>query len=393
MKEVFIAGFGQTRIVQNGEVRGRYMAADALTDAFAIAGLDKRDLNALYVANMSSGVLGNQQQLGAVVADAAGLSGIEAVVVEAACASGAAAARQAYLMVAGGIHDVVAVCGLERMTHPSVTKDDITKALALASDWESEGSKGETFLSLNARLMKAYMEAYKVEHNAFAPFAINAHRNALGNPNALFHKEIDFEMYSAARNIIEPLKLYDVSPVCNGAAAIIFASKTAMQEKVCFNKAKVRVAGSAMATTRVALTKRENIIKLSAVESSTRQALSQARMSLDEMNIFELHDAYTIMSVLSLEAAGFAKPGEGVFLGREGRIFSDGDLPISTMGGLKARGHPIGATGVYQLVETSMQLSGIAGSCQLKNNPGKALVQNIGGTASTVVTHVLERTD
>lgn len=388
MRNVFVAGVGQTKIIQNGDIRGRYMAAEALEQAFNSSGIDKQWIGALYVANMSSGVLGNQQQLGAIVADVAGLSGIEAVVVEAACASGAAAARQAYLMVAAGVHDFVAVCGLERMTHPSVDKDDIKKALALAADWETEGSKGENFLSLNAKLMQAYLDAYKIARDDFAPFAVNAHKNAMQNPNALFHKEISGEAYASAREIVSPLKLYDVSPVCNGAAALVFASETGMSRLA--GTEKVRVAGSAMATTQVALARRKTLTHLTAVEQSTQQALARANMSLADVDFYELHDAYTIMSVLSLEAAGFAKPGEGVYLGKEGRIFPNGDIPIATMGGLKARGHPIGATGVYQLVEAWLQLSGKAGGCQL-GKANTALIQNIGGTASTVVSHIFER--
>lgn len=390
MKDVYVAGVGQTSIIQNGDIRGRYMAAEALNAAVADAQIEKKDINSLYVANMSSGVLGSQQQLGAVIADVAGLSGIEAVVVEAACASGAAAARQAFLMVAGGIHDLVVVCGLERMTHPSVNKDDITRALALAADWESEGSKGETFLSLNAKLMQTYLDTYGIARDTFAPFAINAHKNAMSNPYALFHKEIDEGKYSDAKEIIAPLKLFDVSPVCNGAAVIIFASQEGLKKASVKKDKVIRVAGSSMATTRVALANRESLVHLPAAESATRQALSNAGMSLTDIDMFELHDAYTIMSVLSLEAAGYAKPGEGVYLGTEGRIFIDGDVPIATMGGLKARGHPIGATGVYQLVEAYLQLSGQAGGSQIKD-PVNAMIQNIGGTASTVVSHIFER--
>lgn len=390
MRDVFVAGIGRTRITQDGTSRGRYVAASALNAAIEDAQIEKNLLDSLYVSNMSSGVLGNQQQLGAVIADVVGLSGKEAMVIEAACASGAAASRQAYLMVASGIYDVVAVCGVERMIHPSVNKDDITKALALASDWETEGSKGATFLSLNAKLMNAYLEKYKIDRNAFAPFAINAHKNALGNPHAMFHKEITFEQYSEGKEIIPPLRLFDVSPVCNGAAAIIFASAEGLRKSNKHHASLVRIVASSMATSRVALVNREDILHLSAVEISTKQVLASSGMSLSNLDIFELHDAYSIMSVLSLESAGYARPGQGVHLGSEGRIAASGDIPIATMGGLKARGHPIGATGVYQLVEAYLQLSGQAGNCQIQNAT-TAMVQNIGGVASTVVSHILER--
>ena len=222
LRDVFIAGVGQTPITKDPQTRGRYLGAAAVKAALADAGIEPERIGALYVGNMLSGILAQQQQLGGLIADYTGLAGIEAVTIEAACASGGAAVRVAYQAVAGGIHDAVAVCGVERMTH--VERDAVTRALATAADWELEGVCGESFLSLNATLMRAYMDKYGVAAERFAPFAITAHQNALTNPNALLHKALDLETYSSSRIVTDPIRLFDVSPVCNGASAVILAA-------------------------------------------------------------------------------------------------------------------------------------------------------------------------
>lgn len=390
MREVFVVGVGQTPVNRESEQRGRHLAATALHDALDDAGVSTERVDALLIGNMTAGILGRQQQLGGLVADYAGLSGVEAVTVEAACASGAAAARMAYLLVAGSVHDIVAVCGVERMTHAD--KQAVTDALATAADWELEGSRGESFLSLNATLMRAYMQRYGVHADDFAAFAVNAHKNAVTNPNALFHKRIDSEDHRASRTIIEPIRLFDVSPICNGSAAVILASAEAARSLDLASRPGVRIEGSSAATAPLALARRDDLLELTAVESSTHRLLDEAHVTHEDVDFFELHDAYTIMSVLSLESAGFTQPGSAPCFGRENRIALDGDLPISTMGGLKARGHPVGATGVYQLVEAYLQLTGRAGDNQVADAE-LGLVQNIGGTASTVINHLLRRVD
>lgn len=390
MRDVYIVGVGQTPVNRDAAVRGRHLAATAVAAALADSTVDKDRVNALFVGNMTGGILGRQQQLGGLIADYSGLSGVEAVNVEAACASGAAAARMAHLMIAGGIHDVAVVCGVERMTHAD--RETVTQALATAADWELEGSKGESFLSLNAQLMRTYMERYGVRPEDFAPFAINAHHNAMTNANAALHKEIDLEDYLASRTIVDPVHLYDVSPVCNGSAAVVLASADIAESLDRGASPRVRIAGSSAATAPLALSRRSDVLRLDAVAASTREVLARARIALADIDLFELHDAYTIMSVLCLEAAGLAAPGTGTALGKDGRIGLGGDLPLSTMGGLKARGHPVGATGVYQIVEAFLQLTGKAGANQV-TAARTALVQNIGGTAATVVNHLLERVD
>ncbi len=386
MRDVFIAGVGQTPITKKAESRGRYLGAAAVKAALVDAGIEPERIGALYVGNMLSGILARQQQLGGLIADYTGLAGIEAVTIEAACASGGAALRVAYQAVAGGVHDAVAVCGVERMTH--VGRDAVTSALATAADWELEGVCGETFLSLNATLMRVYMERYGVGPERFAPFAITAHANALTNPNALLHKAIDLPTYLESRIVSDPIRLFDVSPVCNGASALVLAAPHVAARLP--NTNRVRIAGSAVATAPLALARRADPLDLTAVTSSTRQAMQQAGVAHEDIDLFEPHDAYTIMTALALEATGFARPGRGLDYADTDLIGLRGELPLATFGGLKARGHPVGASGCYQTVEAFLQLTERAGANQVPG-AGVALVQNIGGTGATVVTHVLMR--
>lgn len=387
MRDVFILGVGQTPVTRDSAATGRELAVEAISRAIDSAGIDSSAVDALFVGNMTGGVLDQQQHMGCLVADYAGLHGIEAVSIEAACASGAAATRTAYLTLAGGAHDLAIVCGVERMTHRD--RDTVTDALALAADWELEGSQGESFLSLNARLMRRYMEKWSRTARDFAPFSLAAHSNAIGNPNAVFHRDIDIDDYLESRVIVDPVRLYDVSPTCNGAAAIVVATGDRAREANA-NSARIKIAASSAATAPVALDRRADILQLDAVTQSTEVALRAAGISRRDIDLYELHDAYTIMSALCLEAAGFTAPGTATDFAAEGRIKLNGDLPISTMGGLKARGHPVGATGVYQLAEGWLQLTGTAGANQI-TDASTALLQNIGGTGSTVINHILRR--
>jgi acetyl-CoA C-acetyltransferase len=387
MRPIYILGVGQTPVSKETDLSIRQLGAAAIRMAMADAGVERVD--ALYLGNMLSGMLSQQQHLGALVADAAGLRGVEAATAEAACSSGAAAVRWGVMAVASGLHDVVVVAGVEKMTHTD--RYATTRALATASDWDSEGARGHNFVSLNAVLMQEYIERYRVNRSLFAPFAINAHRNALTNPNALFHKELDAMTYEQSKVVHDPVRLYDASPICNGSAAVVLAAGDAAG-KATAGRPPVQVIASASATDSVGIADRRDRLVLDGVMFSSRRAYAQAGISPEDVDIFELHDAYTIMSVLALEAAGFARPGEGLWLGVSGEVGLHGRVPISTFGGLKARGHPVGATGVYQLAEVYLQLSGQAGSNQVPN-ARIAMAQNIGGTGATVLTHVLRRED
>jgi acetyl-CoA C-acetyltransferase len=387
VKDVYIVGVGQTPVTRDAASPARELAAKAVHDAMRSAGMENDAVDALFVGNMMGAVLDQQQQMGGLIADYADLGGIEAVNIEAACASGAAAARMAFLTLAGGIHQVAVVCGVERMTHRD--RDVVTDALAMAADRELESSRGESFVSLNAKLMQLYFETYSKGAKDFAPFAITSHANAMHNPNAVFHKEIDLDDYLDSRTIVDPLRLYDVSPMCDGAAAIVIATGE-IAKRLNANQPQIRIAASSAATSPVALERRDDKLSLDAVSRSTQAALDQAQMLRRDIDLFELHDAYSIMSALCLESAGFTPPGTATEFASNGRISLNGDLPISTMGGLKARGHPVGATGVYQLVEAYLQLGEQAGANQVAGAE-TALLQNIGGTGSTVVNHILRR--
>ncbi len=389
MRDVAIIGIGQTPVGEHWDRSLRHLAYDAVRAALHNAGVERPD--ALYVGNMLSGELVGQEHLGALIADFVGLRGVEAVKIEAACGSGAAALRMGYIAVAGGLHDVVVVVGVEKMTDsPS---EVITSALAMAADQEYEAGQGISFVALNAMLMRRYMYEFRVSHDAFAGFAVNAHHNAVGNPNAMFPRPITVEAYRQAAMIADPINLLDSSPICDGAAAVVLApadSEVARRARQTHGIA--RIIGSAIATDSVAIHDRRDPLFLEAAFLSCQKAYAQARITPADIDLFELHDAFSIMAALSLEAAGFARRGEGTCLAMNGDITLEGRIPISTMGGLKARGHPVGATGVYQIVEVVQQLTGRAGPNQIPS-ARLGMAQNIGGSGATVVTHILEAAD
>jgi acetyl-CoA C-acetyltransferase len=352
------------------------------------AGVEPAAVDALYVGNMLSGLLSGQEHLGALIADFVGLRGIEAVKVEAACGSGAAALRLGYAAVAGGLHDFVIVGGVEKMT--DTANAETTTGLVMAADADYEAIHGLTFVSINALIMRRYMHEYGVKHEDFAPFSVNAHTNAAGNPNALFRNKITAEQFARARMIADPVNLLDSSGMGDGAAAVMLCPTSLAREYG--NGRAVRIRASSMATDAVAVHDRPDPLWLSAVEASAFKAYQQARLGPRDIDLFEVHDAFTIMSALSLEASGFAERGKGAWLARSGEITREGKIPICTMGGLKARGHPVGATGVYQVVEVAQQLRGEAGPNQIAN-ARLGMAQNIGGSGATVITHVLEAQD
>lgn len=386
MRDVSIIGIGQTPVAEHWGRSLRHLAGDAVLAAMKDAGVEKVD--ALYAGNMLSGVLTRQEQLGALIADFVGLRGIEAIKVEAACGSGAAALRQGYAAVSGGLHDLVVVCGVEKMSDTDTP--ETTAGLVLAADADYESVHGVSFVSINALLMRRYMYEYGVEHRDFAPFTVNAHRNGGGNANAMYRNAVTAEQFAQARMIADPINLLDSSGIGDGAAAVVLCP-TAMARTYRLD-GLVHIRASSVATDAVAVHDRRDPLWLSAVEASTFKAYEQAGVGPRDIDLFELHDAFTIMSALSLEASGFAERGKGVYLAQSGAITREGQIPISTMGGLKARGHPVGATGVYQVVEIVQQLRGQAGPNQIPN-ARLGMAQNIGGSGATAITHILESQD
>ncbi len=383
IQDVAILGIGQTQVGEHWDTGLRHLALEAVQAAMRDAGVEQVD--ALYVGNMLSGELVGQEHVGALVADFAGMRGVEAFKVEAACGSGAAALRLGYVAVAGGMADIVLVVGVEKMT--DLSGPQTTAALAMASDADYEAAQGLSFVAINALLMRRYMYEYGYKKEDFAAFTINAHDNAMNNPYAMFHMRVTPESYARARMIADPINLLDSSPVADGAAAVVLAS---LEWAHRLGRAEVKIIGSAVGTDTVAIHDRHNPLVLEGAAISAYKAYQQAGIGPQEIDFFELHDAFSIMAALSLEAAGFAGRGKGVRLATEGKIGIHDELPIATMGGLKARGHPVGATGVYQAVEAVQQLRGQAGKNQVPN-ARIGMIQNIGGSGATVITHILER--
>ncbi len=382
MRDVSIIGIGQTPVREHWEKDLRQLATAAVLAALQDAHVDQVD--AIYVGNMLSGELTRQEHLGALIADQLGLSGVAAMKVEAACGAGGSAVHAGYLAIASGQYRRVAVVGVEKMT--DLWNGSVTAGLAMAADGEYEASNGISFVGLNALMMRRYMYEYDLVEEDFAPFALNAHKNAVHNPNAMFRKSVTLEQFTKAKKVADPISLFDASPVCDGAAALILSRS----ENLNGNAARaVAIQASALATDTLALHDRQDPLWLRAVELSSIKAYAQAGVTPQDINLFELHDAFSIVAPMSLEAAGFAPRGAGTYLARDGGISLYGKLPISTMGGLKARGHPIGASGVYQVVEATQQLRGEAGKNQVPN-ARIAMTQSLGGVAATAATHILK---
>lgn len=382
MTNVSIIGIGQTDVREHWETSIRHLAWYAIEAALDDAHVN--NIDAIYVGNMLAGQLSNQNHLGALVADFAGLRGAEAMTVEAADASGGAALRQGILAVQSGLIDTALVVGVEKVTDE--TGSPILAALATALDADYEVIHGQTLSGAAALLMRRYMHAYGLQLADFAGFSVNAHANAAGNPRAMFRNRIKPEGFATAPMVADPVSLFDEAPAGDGAAAVLLTRADLAGDMVA---QPVRVTASALATDTLALHDRRDLLWLPAAELSAKRALTAAGITPDDIDVFELHDSFTVMAALSLEAVGFAARGKGWELARDGQIKRDGRIPISTFGGLKARGNPIGATGVYQIVELVQQLRGKAGDCQV---PGAriGMAQNLGGTGATAVTHILE---
>ncbi|MGB4872190.1 MAG: thiolase domain-containing protein [Candidatus Promineifilaceae bacterium] len=379
MQEVAILGVGQTAVREHWDLAIRQLAVDAGRAAMLDADLSKVD--AIFVGNMTSGRLNQQHQLGALIADHLGQWGVEAVKLEAACGSAGSAMRQGYLAVASGEIEAALVIGVEKMTETNFK--ETTAALTGAADADYEVIHGITFVGLNALIMRRYMHEYGYTRHDFAPFALNAHANGAKNPNAMFREPITEKMYDRGRVVADPISLYDASPIGDGAAALLLVPASKAPQAV-------RVIGSSVSTDTLAIHDREDTLWLKAAEQSARQAYAQAGIGPDDVDLFELHDAFSIMAALSLETCGFAERGQGVRVAQAGDILPNGRIPICTMGGLKGRGHPVGATGLYQIAEATLQLRGEAGEAQI-DGARIAMTQNIGGSGATIATHILQR--
>jgi acetyl-CoA C-acetyltransferase len=326
--------------------------------------------------------------LGALLADFAGLRGIEAYAVEAAGASGGAALRAGYLAIKSGFVDVVMVVGAEKITDKVSEEAEAAVTSMLDSDYEAV--HGLTPTAQAALLMRRYMYEYQVPMGVFAGFPLIAHANGAGNPKAMFQRAINPALYERAGMISDPLNMFDAAPDADGAAAVILTRDGLIPSDL--QQSSVRITSSGVATDTLALHDRPNPLDFRAARLSVERAVYQAGITLEQINFFELYDAYSIYAALSLEAAGFAGRGQGWQLAQNGQAALTGSIPIATLGGLKARGNPWGAVGIYQIVEAAIQLRGQAGVNQIPD-ARFGMVQCLGGAASTAVTHILEKTD
>ncbi len=380
MRPVAIIGIGQTKIDEAWEKSIRQIAAEAIHAALKDAGRESAD--GIFLGNMMSGIINSQNNLGPLVADWAGLK-TPAVKVDAACGSGGAALRAGLMAVGSGELETALVVGVEKMTdrHPH----EVTVALATAADADYEVDMGISFVGLNALIMRRYMYEFGWKHADFAQFAINAHANAMHNPYARLHHTITLEEFEKSAMIATPINLLDASPIGDGAAALYIVPADSLQAG-----SRILIAGSAAATDTIALHDRPDPLFLAAAYKSSQAAYQQAGVGPGDIDVFELHDAFTVMSALSLEACGFAERGQGPRLALDGKLTPQGSIPVMTRGGLKARGHPVGATGVYQLVEVVQQLRGECGKTQVPE-ARIGMAQNIGGSGATIITHILKR--
>jgi acetyl-CoA C-acetyltransferase len=387
MRDVYILGLGQTEVGEHWETSLRHLAWIALDAALKDAEIKTPD--ALFVGNVLAGQLSRQEHLGVLIADFSGLRGIEAATVEAAGASGGMAVRQAYLAVASGMVDTALAVGVEKFTDTVGSR--ATAALTSATDTDWEAAQGATPTAIAALIMRRYMHEFDCTVADFAGFSVNAHANAKTNPNAMFHNTITAEAFAKAPMVADPVNMFDTAPDADGAAAVLLIGADALG-KLGLEPSHplVRIAGSAVATDSLALHDRPDPLFFRAANLSAGRAYKQAGVEPKDISVLELHDAYTVYAALSLEAGGFAPRGMGWRMAMDGGISLKGRTPLSTFGGLKARGNPGGATGVYQIVEAALQLRGEAGANQVAD-PHWAMAQCLGGAGATAVTHILQR--
>ncbi|MEK6755525.1 MAG: thiolase domain-containing protein [Bacteroidota bacterium] len=381
MRDVAVIGTGMTKF---GELWGRSIKdifVEAAQNAIEDAGVDHID--SLYVGSMSPGLFVGQEHLGAVLADYLGVNPIPATRVESACASGGAAFRQAFLEVASGASDIVLAGGVEKMTDGA----DVTDVLATAADQEYEVYHGITFPGLYAMIAKAHMHQYGTTREQMAAVAVKNHRNGAKHPNAQFRSEVTLEQVIGSTMVADPLRLLDCSPVSDGAAAVVVASLDVAKK---LNKSFAKVIASAQSSDTIALHNRESLTTLKSVVNAAQKAYKMANIKPTDVNLVEVHDCFTIAEIVVSEDLGFFEKGKGGEAVVKGLTAIEcGRIPINTSGGLKAKGHPVGATGIAQIIELYEQLTAKAGPRQAKN-ARIGMAQNMGGSGASCVIHILE---
>jgi len=379
MREVAVIGCGMTRFGELWEKSLRDIFVEAALKAMDDAGVDHID--SMYVGSMTPGIFVGQEHIGCIMADYLGISPVPAVRVESACASGGLAFRQGFIEVASGMNDIVLVGGVEKMTDSS----DAIYGLAAAADREYEAYNGVTFPGLYAMIAKAHMHRYGTAREQLALVAVKNHKNGSLNPNAQFQKEITVDTVLNATLVADPLTLMDCSPISDGAACAVLCPLELAKN---YTDTPVRIVGSGVATDTIALHQREDITRLNAVVKSSEAAFKMAGLTPDKVDLAEVHDCFTIAEICVTEDLGFVEKGKGGKFVEEGKTALDGELPVNTSGGLKSKGHPVGATGIAQIVEIFEQLRGIGEKRQVKDAK-IGLAQNMGGSGGSSVVHIL----
>lgn len=380
MREVAIIGVGLTKFGELWNQNIRDIFAEAALKAMEDAKVDKID--SLYVGAMSGGLYAYQEHLGSLMADYIGQVGVPAARVESACSSGAQAARMAYYEIASGTSDIVLVGGVEKMWDV----DDGTFVLATAADQEYEAFNGVTFPGLYAMMAQVYMQRYGLTREELAAVPIKSHKHAVHNPYAQYPFEIDLKAVLSAAPVADPLRLLDCSPITDGAAAIIMAPLEIAKN---FTDKPVKIKGIGAATGPIALHDHKDLTRLDAVRLSSERAYKAAGASPQDISFVEVHDCFSIAEIIVAEELGFFDYGTAGKAIAEGQATYGGKVVINPSGGLKAKGHPVGATGVAQLIEATLQLQGRAGKRQIENIK-LGMTQNMGGSGGSSVVHILE---
>ena len=383
MRRVFVVGVGMTRVGRHFDKGLGELAAEAGFRAIDDARGAKPE--AVIVGNMMASSLANQDNLGALVADYMGLRGVASYHVEAACGSGGHAVVAGYSLVASGLYDVVLVVGVEKMCdYPTPV---VTSALAQAADAEHEVVYGISFPALNALVMRLYMDTYGASREAMAEWPVRMHEYGSKNPYAQLRFRITVEDVLRSPPIAEPIRLLDSSPIGDGAAAVVLASEDVARK---LSDAPVEIAGVGMSTDSVDLSSRFDLLEATSVRLAAEKAYRMAGIGPRDVDVAEVHDAFTVTGLLCLEALGFSEKGRAWRDVAEGRFAAGARPSVNLSGGLKARGHPVGATGVYQVAEIAMQLRGDFPGVKA-SNASVGLAVNFGGVATQTSVIVLRR--
>jgi len=379
---VAVIGVGCTRVGELWDKSLKDLIVESATKALDDAGIDKVDI--VYVGNAYSKILQTQGNLGSFTVDSLGFEGIPAVSIEAADCSGSLAFHEAYKAVRSGLVGKALVVGVEKMSDSS--PEEVAKALMSCEDQDYVAFTGVTQPGLHALVLRLYMETFKVKHEEIAEFTVKAHKNASNNPYAQFKNPLKVEDVLRSPILADPLRLLEYTTVADGSAALVLCSIEEAEKMG--KKPVVEVLGSASATDKLYLPERIGKLSFNATREAAKKAFEEAKFSVDKVNFVETHDSSTIMGVISLEDLGFVGKGRGASLVVEGGIEIDGKIPTNTMGGSKGRGNPVGATGVYQLVEAVLQLRGEAGKNQVKDAK-IGLTHTIAGVGNFATVNIL----